>query len=377
MAMKSKDLAELLGVSTATMSLVLNNKAGISDELRATLLAKVRELGYGYMIKGESRFGENDAQLKKIAYVIYAREEEKEEESAFFPPILEGVEREARSLGYQLLVLHMDLKRQEASLKSLCEDCDGIVVQAPQLKETELEELAETGLPFVTVGCFLPEGGITSVSINNEQGMYKAVRYLKERGHSRIGYVRTASAQCSIRERHRYFKLAMMEEGLACRPEWDILIPENEAGSLSGGTSLFLEDLWGMQKKEMPTAFILENDILGPVVYRALRRAGRKVPQDVSVIGFDGRAICSMMDPTLTTLRVPRRFYGRALMMLLAQKMQLHAGRMENVSVRILVDVELVEMESVADCREGNSPDLSAAGGCKMNGNSATNRIFR
>lgn len=350
MAMKSKDLAELLGVSTATMSLVLNNKAGISDELRASLLAKVRELGCGYMIKGENRPGENDPQLKKIAYVIYAGEEEREEEAAFFPPILEGVEREARSRGYQLLVLHMDLKRNEASLKTLCDVCEGMIVQAPQLKGNEWEELEETGLPFVTVACNLPGGGITTVSVNNEQGMRKAVQYLKKRGHTRIGYVRTASIQCAVRERHKYYRLAMMEEDLGCDAALDILVPESGSENNSVRVSEFLENLWVSEKKEIPSALILENDILGPAVYRALHRAGRKIPQDVSVIGFDGLAICSMMDPTLTTLRVPRRFFGRALMMLLFQKMKLHAGAMENAAVKILIDVELVEMESVADC---------------------------
>ncbi len=346
MAMKSKDLAALLEVSTATMSLVLNNKPGISDELRNTLLSKIRELGYGYMIKGENHDRENEQQ-KKLAYVIYSGEEEREEESSFYPPILEGVEREARGQGYQLLVIHKDLKKKEASLKMLCEECEGIIVQAPRLSEKELEELEETGLAFVTVACTLPGGQITSVCVNNEQGMYKAVRYLRERGHEKIGYIRTDSRQCAAAERHKYFKLALMEEGLAVVDEMDILVPGN--GGASGSVREFLENYWIVQKKEIPTALILENDILGPAVYRALHSAGKKIPKDVSVIGFDGRAVCSMIEPTLTTLRVPRRFFGRALMMLLAQKMQLHANGMEKVAVKVEVDVELVEMESVAD----------------------------
>lgn len=346
MAMKSKDLAALLEVSTATMSLVLNNKPGISEELRNTLLSKIRELGYGYMIKGEKRDGENE-QPKKLAYVIYAGEEEREEESSFYPPILEGVEREAREQGYQLLVIHKDLKKKETSLKMLCEACEGMIVQAPGLSAKEREELEETGLPFVAVACALPSGGVTAVCVNNEQGMYKAVRYLKERGHEKIGYIRTDSRQCTAAERHKYFRLAMLQEGLCCPADSDILVPGG--GGLSGSARAVLEDLWTVQKKEIPTALILENDILGPAVYRALRSAGKEIPKDVSVIGFDGRAVCSMIEPTLTTLRVPRRFFGRALMMLLAQKIQLHAKGMEKVAVKVEMDVELVEMESVAD----------------------------
>ena len=66
-----------------------------------------------------------------------------------------------------------------------------------------------------------------------------------------------------------------------------------------------------------PTALLVENDVLAIPVYRALKSAGYRVPEDVSVIGFDGRSICSIMEPTLTTMRIPRRLLGRSLIMLL------------------------------------------------------------
>ena len=98
MAIKSKELAKLLGVSTATMSLVLNHKPGISDELRGSLLSRIQEMGYGYMIKEaeEAETGGSAVSAKNIAYIILADHQEEGDEGAFFPPVIEGAEREAR-----------------------------------------------------------------------------------------------------------------------------------------------------------------------------------------------------------------------------------------------------------------------------------------
>ena len=109
MAIKSKELAGMLGVSAATMSLVLNHKPGISEELRNSLLEKIREMGYGYMIREEDERGEKEetAGDKTIAYVVLSEYHDDVEEAAFFPKVIEGAEREARRLGYRFTILHI------------------------------------------------------------------------------------------------------------------------------------------------------------------------------------------------------------------------------------------------------------------------------
>ena len=96
---------------------------------------------------------------------------------------------------------------------------------------------------------------------------------------------------------------------------------------------------------------VLENDLMAIAVYRALRGNGLRIPEDVSVIGFDGRSVCSMLEPALTTLRVPRREMGRMLVMLLLQKIELQSRTAERVTIRLEIDAELVEMNSVADVK--------------------------
>ena len=152
MAIKSKELAKLLGVSTATMSLVLNHKPGISDELRGSLLSRIQEMGYGYMIKEaeEAETGGSAVSAKNIAYIILADHQEEGDEGAFFPPVIEGAEREARRLGYHFSIIHMyDEKagRLRESIKK--EQYAGMVVYADMMSPGLKKELDGTDIPYV------------------------------------------------------------------------------------------------------------------------------------------------------------------------------------------------------------------------------------
>lgn len=351
MAMKAKELAQLMGVSAATMSLVLNNKPGISADLRNTLLKQVRDLGYGYMIKGESE-SEAEGLEKKIAYLIYPGCESGSDGTSFYAPVLEGVEREARRLGYELLVVHMDLEAEDTFLQKLGNECQGIVVQAQTAREEIEEQIARIGLPAVVTACQSRQQRALSVCINHEMGMEKAVAALAEKGHRRIGYVGVPEKNDLEKERCRYFKLAMWEAGLEAKDCWTV----DADGQLRNGAGMCVRldagagTLVPCESPAGPTALILEDDLLAPAVYRVLRRMGKRIPEDVSVIGFGGREICSLLDPPLSTVRVPRRFMGRMVMTMLEHRIGMSARGLENAGAHMRIDVDLVEMESVGAC---------------------------
>lgn len=346
MAIKSKELASMLGVSTATMSLVLNNKPGISDELRFTLLERIRELGYGYMIKTlpEGEEIPSLAAVRNIAYVVLSPYREEADEAAFFPAVIEGAEREARHRGFHLSIIHM-YGEKERSLRE-CIGSDqyaGMLVYADRLDRERKEELDELQLPYVMVGCVGPDVCADCVTVNNRQGMYAAVRYLYEKGHRQIGYVSSGRNSSSLQEREQCCRFALEELGLEVREDFFY-----RAEGSSQNKQRMLEEIW--KKADcLPTALLLENDVMAVPVYRALKKIGICVPKDMSVIGFDGRSMCSMLEPTLTTMRVPRRVLGRMLVMQLENKMDLKTRSLENSPVRLEVAAELVEMESVAE----------------------------
>lgn len=343
MAIKSKELAKMLGVSTATISLVLNNKPGISEELRKKLLKRIKEMGYGYMIREEEEdFPEESAQnVKNIAFVIYVRQNEEDTDAVFFPPVMEGTEREARHRGFHMSIFHMNREKGDRLGNYVRkEDYAGIIVYADQLDDQISRELEETQIPYVMLDCYNPAIDACTVDVNNEQGIYAAIDYLLKKGHREIGYVSSGSRSDSYMERHRFFHYAMQDYGLAEWPDYDIV-----TNCWGQAAQEYLEKIWSDMRP--PTALLVENDVLALSVYRALKSVGYRIPEDVSVIGFDGRNICSIMEPTLTTMRIPRRFFGRTLVMLLEWKINLRERGMEEVPVKMEIDVELVEMDSV------------------------------
>lgn len=354
MAIKSKELAEMLGVSAATMSLVLNHKPGISDELRNTLLTKIRDMGYGYMIKDYtvSAMVETAGQTKKIAYIIYLEYAEASEESAFFPRIIEGVEREARNLGYQLVVIHMDECLGDYNLVDLKrEEYAGIIVQAASLEEDVLTQLGATGIPYVTIDCWKRGMNVSTVSVNYEQGYFMALEYLKNLGHTKIGYIKSGQNSFAFEERNRAFRIGLKDLGLTYNPkyEWDVQGWGAQARSTLEKKLKTLSDL--------PTAILLENDVLATPVYQAFREKGLKIPEDISVIGFDGREVCSMMVPPLTTLRIPRRFMGRMLIMLLCHKIEMEERGLEHTRVNMKISAEIIEMGSVKELQRSEDDE--------------------
>lgn len=345
MAMKAKELAQLMGVSAATMSLVLNNKPGISGDLRNSLLQQVRDLGYGYMIRGENEnVSENPA--RKIAYLIYPGCESGSDGVSFYAPVLEGVEREARRLGYQLLVVHMDQEADALFLQKLHEECLGVVVQAQVYGEEIEQQVGQIDLPAVVTACESPDARAMSVGINHEMGMKKAVSFLRKNGHQRIGYVGVSEKNDLEKERFRYFKLAMLEAGIQVQEEYCVIL---EGRTEDQGDPGAFEKMWSAET-DRPTALVLEDDLLAPAVYRALRRQGLRIPEDMSVIGFGGRELCSQIDPPLATVRVPRRFMGRMVMTMLEHRIDMSRRGLENAGARMLIDVDTIGLESVGAC---------------------------
>ena len=347
MAIKSKELAGLLGVSAATMSLVLNHKPGISDELRNSLLERIREMGYGYMIREEEQAERTEpASGSTIAYLVLSEYHDDVEEAAFFPKVIEGAEREARKRGCGFTILHMYDSSGEKLRESIPkEQFAGMLVYAAQVTEEMKDALDALEIPYILIDCYCPLAGASAVTVNNRQGIFAAVKYLYDRGHRRIGYISSGRPLCSLVERRKSFRYAMEETGLAEDP----LFCVEEAGTGQEAQE-YLEELW-KDPARIPTAMVLENDLMAIAVYRALRGNGLRIPEDVSVIGFDGRSICSMLEPALTTLRVPRREMGRMLVMLLLQKIELQSRTAERVTIRLEIDAELVEMNSVADVK--------------------------
>jgi len=356
-AMKAKDLAKKLGVSPATISLVLNNKPGISDSLRQSLLEKIEELGCQEMLCGPqsgakgSREKSGKTAPPSIAYLIYTGCMEDDSNIAFFPAVLEGAEMEARDNGYNLTVLHMN-SQGNIGLPELLRyngNMVGAIVQAGQVSDRLLEDIKSLEVPCVLIDVYRPDLQLSSVCVNNEQGVFSLVKYLKEMGHREIGYVYSESSGESFQERKRCFHAALREFGLEDRPE-NYFISAWDCRDCSYDFKRITRQL--SQAEHLPTVLVAEDDHEAAQIYQALRHLGLRVPEDISVTGFDDNFLATMLDPPLTTVKNYRHLMGRECVLLLQNLLRLKKAGIKNPCLKCEVSTRLVKRDSVRNLKE-------------------------
>jgi DNA-binding LacI/PurR family transcriptional regulator len=333
MALKAKDIAEMLGVSTATISLVLNNKAGVGEQRRREIIRKIKELGCDYMLKNDTNTNGS------IGFVVYKRKGSIVDESPFFTCILEGINHRVSKNGYTLSFIHIDKKmsNQEKENQIKNSNCAGLIIFAVEMKADDLQIFKESGLPFVLLDNSFQENDVDAVAINNAQGTSKAITHLYEMGHRTIGYIRSKVRITSFDERYTMYKSKLKQLGIEFKREYiiDVDYSENEVKS---GIMEYLK-----KQTEPPTAFLAENDLIGCSAIRGFQEFGLLVPEDISVVGFDNRPISEVIQPSLTTINIPKDIFGPTSVDLLISKMESQREQ----SLKIEVGTNLVKRKSV------------------------------
>lgn len=323
MALKAKDIAEMLGVSTATVSLVLNNKPGVGEKRRQEIIQKIIELDCGYMLK-EQRVNKG-----VIGFVVYKRQGSIIDESPFFTYILEGINNSIGRHGYTLnfIYINKSMSREEQEYHLGAGGYKGLIIFAVEMHLDDLQVFKDSGLPFTILDNSFQENDVDAVSINNVQGTSKAVSYLWEMGHREIGYIRSRVMINSFRERYREFRRKLRELELEFYNENLIDVDYSEEG-VKRDVKEYLETNF-----KLPTAFFAENDLIGCSAIRAFQDAGYRVPEDVSVVGFDNRPISTLIEPQLTTINVPKDIFGPTAVNLLITKME--EGREQSLKIEV------------------------------------------
>lgn len=333
MSLKAKDIAKMLGVSTATVSLVLNNKPGVGEQKRQEIIEKIRELGCEHLLKGMPSTNGN------IGFVVYKATGKIIDESPFFTYILEGINKKVTESGYNLSFVYMDrqtpLEMQEAQLRSV--DCKGFIIFGVEMQRDDLQVFIDTGLPFVVLDNSFQDSDVDSVSINNSQGISKAMQYAYDMGHRNIGYIFCKERITSFDERYRAYKRWLNYLELPFKEENVCYVGYSEM-EVRMGIKEYLK-----KTKDLPTIFLAENDFLACYAIQGMQESGYKVPDDFSVIGFDDRPICQIMVPAVTTVNVPKNAFGGNAVVQLMLKMK----EPRDYSIKMEIGTKLVVRDSV------------------------------
>lgn len=297
MKLKSKDIAKILGVSPATVSLVLNNKPGISEDTRSKIISYLEENGYStsHLYHTEENVG------KTIQFIIYKKHGKVVGDTPFFSELIESINRAAREDGYNLTITYMDETKD--NIPSLVEmikknNCAGLLILATEMASGDITIFRRLGLPMLLLDSQFDSQDIDTVCINNADGVYKAVDYFVNNGYQKIGYLHSNIWIYNFEQRMLRFKQYMADKNLNLPKDYFFNLEPTVEGSYNDMKNLLQE------RKEIPEAFFADNDIIAFGAIRALKEAGYRIPEDISVIGFDDTPYCELLVPKLTTIRV-------------------------------------------------------------------------
>jgi DNA-binding LacI/PurR family transcriptional regulator len=315
------DVAARAGVSRQTVSRVVNNKGEISDTTRDRVLAAVEDLGYRPNAAARSMVMGRTCTLGCISPSLT---------DYTFANIIDSAQAEARSLGYFILTGSAPaVENVEALLEEMLHrQVDGLMVLNPRADERYryLLPLIEEGLAVLYLNS-TPQGErVSSVHCDDKEGGYEATRYLIELGHASIATIMGPANEEASDDRLAGYGRALAEAALSYEP--DCLV----RGDWSA-TSGYLATRRLLGSGQQFTAVFAQNDQMAVGAIRALREAGRRVPDHVSIVGFDDIPLASYFDPPLTTLRQPMVETGKRAAQLLVETIQEPTRAPEQVSL--------------------------------------------
>ena len=317
--MKLRDIAKEAGVSLTTVSLVLNGKGGVGAEKRRQVEQLLRKNGYQPLSFGEAR---RQASVSgNIYFLKYNKHSFAEHVNpGFASQIMDAAEKECRSLGYHLLVANFD-DSSGADLPSLlaARNVKGVLLQGTFLEKEDAALLASIRVPLVVVDNGIDRLPVSAVTMHNFNGIRSAVDHLVGLGHTEIGFLSSNLPCNNDRARKQAFEESVRRHGLVGSAENIFpLSPTMEQAKLS-----MLEFLSAGVK--LPTALVANNDSIAIGALQAFREKGIRVPDDISLTGFDGLPFSEVSDPPLTTVSVPLAEIGRCAVKLLHEHMLGHA----------------------------------------------------
>ncbi|GAW29434.1 LacI family DNA-binding transcriptional regulator [Carboxydocella sp. ULO1] len=290
-----KDVAREAGVSVSTVSRVLNNSKPVSSEIRARVLAAVNKLNFQPNSLARSLV------LKKTRLIGVLVPDIA---NPFFPVAIAGIEEIASMYGYNILLFNTfgQIEKELQYLNILKEkQVDGIIKMSTQVTEKHEEYFASTSIPMVVTSNCTEREDVPCVVIDDVRAAYDATSYLISLGHKRIGMISGPLDDSAGRDRFLGYQQAMLEHKLNI--DFNLLKQGNF--KVESGKKAMEEILRTVAREELPTAIFAANDEMAIGAIGVLLDNGLRVPEDISVMGFDDIFIAPVFRPALTTVKQP------------------------------------------------------------------------
>jgi LacI family transcriptional regulator len=330
-----RQIADLAGVSIATVSRVLNGRNDVSDETREVVNRVIRENGYTANRSARGLSAGRTGLVGVLVPLVYP---------AYFSAILAGV---AEALSEQDLRVVLsptghEHDREVTLLERLMHGLtDGALIVLPEESSEELERLVDQGYRFVVVDPLMPLAErIPSVSAAHTAGAHQAMRHLLELGHRRIAAITGPAGWVATEDRRRGYHAALAAAGILPEPELEVEADFEIAGGREAARDL-------LDLAQPPTAIFAFNDNHAIGAIQAARERDLRVPEDLSLVGFDDVEHATIVSPALTTVRQPLAEMGRTAVSLLIRLLE----RQRFETLRVELGTRLVVRDSTAPPR--------------------------
>lgn len=331
---KIKDIARLAGVSTATVSRALSDSGLVTDSTREKVQAAARQLDYRMNVRAR-----NLRIQKSMSVLLVVRNMS----NPFYLEIFKGVEAVAREAGYLLLMGNTeDEAARDIEYFDMLRDgnADGMILMTGQMPaDHQLLKVAADMVPVVVALEAIENSGLAHVQIDNREACRKAVRHLIDLGHRRIGHIAGPVPEILGRLRQEGYRRTMAEAGLTVSPQHEAVGDYSIQSGRVCCRRIF-------EAGDPPTALFCANDEMAFGAIGELRDMGLKVPDDVSVVGFDDIVMSDSFSPPLTTIRQPCTEIGQTAMTML---LDILSARLTEPEIK-LIPTELIVRGSTGPC---------------------------
>ncbi|MCL4441178.1 MAG: LacI family transcriptional regulator, partial [Firmicutes bacterium] len=284
------DVAKMAGVSTTTVSRVLNQKPDVKEDTKRLILEIIKNNDYypSALAKGTSINKSHTLGLVITDDRIFV--------NPFFVEVLRGINHAAAAAGYFALLCTAESNNDSPVSIFKQKRVDGIILISPRLSQNPIEELIKEKVPFISTSKITGIAGLNYVDVDNFLGAKLAVEHLVMLGHKRIGLIGGPSNLASSYDRKKAFCDTLKLNGLKIHEE---LMVEGDHSSESGYSCM--EKLLAVD--ELPTSVFIAGDIMAFGAMQHLKQKNILVPRDMSIVGFDDVPLTKLVDPPLTTVR--------------------------------------------------------------------------
>lgn len=333
-----KDIAQSCGVSVATVSKALNDHKDVSTATKERLVRTAKEMGY---------FPNSQARALKTnrTYnlgVMFNEEPGKGFSQEFFAKIISTFKSTCEKSGYDITFVNKGFGKLEMSTYEHCKyrNVDGILLTSGDFTTPDVYEVINGDIPVVTIDHIFD--CTTAIMSSNELGVEKLVDFVVKKGHKKIAYIQGSKAAVTKRRLMGFYK-ACKKRGIKPDPLWI------KSGDYHNPQLTYEITKQLMNHKDTPTCIFMPDDYSAIGGFNALRDMGLSVPEDVSIVGFDGISYSQLMRPKLTTYLQDTENIGKTAA---KQLISLIENPKISFSEVIIIDGTLLEGESVKDLKK-------------------------